>query len=124
MNKLNFVLKYWKELLLVALSIAFYVKNKMDYAALLEMNKNTTVQYEERIEKLNMAHKEQMDAKDKAIQEYMAEVEILRAKYDERKEEIENLRQDSKSSYERKFREKPEELVKDIQEKFGFDYVE
>lgn len=124
MNKLNFVLKYWKELLLVALSIAFYVKNKMDYAALLEMNKNTTVQYEERIEKLNMAHKEQMDAKDKAIEEYMAEVEILRAKYDERKEEIENLRQDSKSSYERKFREKPEELVKDIQEKFGFDYVE
>lgn len=124
MNKLNFVLKYWKELLLVALSIAFYVKNKMDYAALLEMNKQTTVQYEERIEKLNMAHKEQMDAKDKAIEEYMAEVEILRAKYDERKEEIENLRQDSKSSYERKFREKPEELVKDIQEKFGFDYVE
>ena len=124
MNKLDFVIKYWKELLLVALSFAFYVKNKMDYAALLEVNKNTTVQYEERIEKLNVAHKEQMQAKDKAIEEYMAEVEILRAKYDERKEEIENLRQDSKSSYERKFREKPEELVKDIQEKFGFDYVE
>lgn len=124
MNKLDFVIKYWKELLLVTLSFAFYVKNKMDYAALLEVNKNTTVQYEERIEKLNVAHKEQMQAKDKAIEEYMAEVEILRAKYDERKEEIENLRQDSKSSYERKFREKPEELVKDIQEKFGFDYVE
>ena len=103
----------WKELLIVVLLSFFYIKGRMDYNSLFKMHQETIAGYETRIEKLNEAHEERLRKKDEAIQQYIQRVEDIRNEYDAQKEEIKQILQ-----------EKPEELINDIESRFGFEYVE
>jgi len=120
----DFIFRNWKELLIVVLFSVFYIKGKMDYASLYKMHVETTNQYENRIEKLNVAHKEQLEKKDEAIKQYIQRVETIRNEFDTRKEKIKTERETKKEEIHRILIEKPEELIKDIENKFGFKYVE
>ena len=120
----EFILKNWKELLIVALFAVFYIKGKMDYASLYKMHIETTDQYEQRIEQLNIAHKEQLEKKDEAIKEYIQRVEDIRIQHDEAKENLERTTNDSRKKFKQILEEKPEELINEIENSFGFEYVE
>ena len=120
----EFVLKNWKELLIIALFAVFYIKGKMDYASLYKMHIETTNQYEQRIEQLNIAHKEQLEKKDEAIKEYIQRVEDIRIQHDEAKENLERTTNDSRKKFKQILEEKPEELINEIENSFGFEYVE
>lgn len=121
---IDYVLKNWKELLIVALFAFLYIKGRMDYASLYNLHIETTEGYEKRIEDLNKAHNERLKEKDEAIKQYIQRVEDLRNDYDAQKERIEIKRDTKKEEIQLILKEKPEELVIDIESKFGFKYVE
>ena len=121
---LEFLLKHWKEILLVVLSAGIFIKGKMDYAALYDMHLESIDGYETRIEELNLAHKEQLRRKNEAIEEYIQRVEDLRIQYDSAREEVETTTETRREEYRRTLEEKPEELIQEIENKFGFEYVE
>ena len=121
---LDYVKRNWKELLIVALLAFFYIKGRMDYASLYDMHIETTQSYEKRIEDLNKAHEERIKKKDEAIEQYIQRVEDLRTQYDTQKEEIKIDRREKQEEIKQILLEKPQELISDIESKFGFKYVE
>tara|TARA_B100001094_G_scaffold301755_1_gene328329 strand:+ start:1200 stop:1595 length:396 start_codon:yes stop_codon:yes gene_type:complete len=121
---IDYIKRHWKELLIVALFATLFIKGKMDYASLYNMHIETTKQYDLRIEKLNIAHKEQLEKKNEAIKEYIQRVESIRNQYDTDKEELRNNTDNKKEEIQQILLEKPEELVKEMENKFGFKYVE
>tara|TARA_B100000902_G_C27282029_1_gene902314 strand:+ start:764 stop:1171 length:408 start_codon:yes stop_codon:yes gene_type:complete len=114
----------WKELLIVVLLSFFYIKGRMDYNSLFNMHQETVAGYETRIEQLNQAHEERLRKKDEAIQEYIQRVEDIRNEYDTQKGQIEVRRETQKEQIKEILLEKPEELINNIESKFGFKYVE
>lgn len=120
----KYVIRNWKELLIAVLLSVLYIKGKMDYNSLYKMHLETVGIYEERITNLNAAHEERLRQKDEAIKEYIQRVEDLRNQYDTQKEEIETERKTKKEQIRQILLEKPEELITDIESKFGFSYVE
>ena len=121
---LDYIRRHWKELLIVALFATLFIKGKMDYASLYNMHIETTEQYDQRIEQLNLAHKEQLEKKNEAIKQYIQRVESIRNQYDISKEKVRDETDNRKEEIQQILPEKPEELIKDIENKFGFKYVE
>ncbi|QDP63333.1 MAG: hypothetical protein GOVbin703_80 [Prokaryotic dsDNA virus sp.] len=121
---LKFVIKHWKEILLVILSAGIFIKGKMDYSALYKLHIESVEQYKTRIDELNLAHKEQLRRKDEAIEQYIQRVEDLRIQYDSAREEVETTTETRREEYRRTLEEKPEELIEEIENQFGFKYVE
>lgn len=121
---LKFIIKHWKEILLVVLSAGIFIKGKMDYAALFDMHQESIQLYETRIDELNSAHKEQLRRKDEAIEQYIQRVEDLRIQYDSAREEVETTTKTRREEYKKTLEEKPKELISEIEDKFGFKYVE
>ena len=121
---LKFVIKHWKEILLVILSAGIFIKGKMDYSALYKLHIESVEQYKTRIDELNLAHKEQLRRKDEAIEQYIQRVENLRIQYDSAREEVETTTETRREEYRRTLEEKPEELIEEIENQFGFEYVE
>ena len=120
----QYVKRNWKELLIVVLLSFFYIKGKMDYNSLFKMHQETVAGYETRIQQLNEAHEERLRQKDEAIQQYIQRVEDIRNQYDTEKEQIDNRRETEKEEIKQILLEKPEELINDIETRFGFEYVE
>ena len=120
----EYVKRNWKELLIVVLLSFFYIKGRMDYNSLFNMHQETVAGYETRIEQLNQAHEERLRQKDEAIEQYIQRVEDLRNDYDTQKEEIKTDRKERQEEIEQILLEKPEELINNIENKFGFKYVE
>ena len=121
---LQFGIKHWKEILLVILSAGIFIKGKMDYSALYKLHIESVEQYKTRIDELNLAHKEQLRRKDEAIEQYIQRVEDLRIQYDSAREEVETTTETRREEYRRTLEEKPEELIEEIENQFGFKYVE
>lgn len=88
------------------------------------MHEETINQYNIRIGEMEEAHKEQIEKKDEAIKQYIQRVEDLRIEYLAEKEVIEDSRDKKRRDYKKTLQEKPETLIKEIEEKFGFEYVE
>ena len=121
---LDYVKKNWKELLIAALFLVLYINGKMDYASLYEIHEESISQYEERIEQINIAHKEQLRKKDESIKEYIQRVEDIRFQHDEAKERLERTTGESREKFRQILEEKPEDLINEIENTFGFEYVE
>lgn len=121
---LDYLKRNWKELLIAALFLALYINGRMDYASLYKIHEESISQYEDRIEQINIAHKEQLRKKDESIKEYIQRVEDIRLQHDEAKEELERTTDKSREKFRQILEEKPEDLINEIENTFGFEYVE
>lgn len=120
----DFIIKYWKELLLIILLVVIFIHGRMSYSSLYKVHLQTIEQYETRLEQMDKAYKEQLRKKDEAIKLYIERVENLRDEYDSARQEAESKRENRRNYYEKTFEEKPKELILEIEDKFGFKYVE
>jgi len=120
----DFIIKYWKELLLIILLVVIFIHGRMSYSSLYKVHLQTIEQYETRLEQMDKAYKEQLRKKDEAIKLYIERVENLRDEYDSARQEAESKRESRRNYYEKTFEEKPKELILEIEDKFGFKYVE
>ena len=76
-------------------------------------------------EKILLAQiKQEFAAPAEAIEQYIQRVEDLRIQYDSAREEVETTTETRREEYQRTLEEKPEELISEIENKFGFKYVE
>jgi len=121
---IDLIKKHWKEIGLVLLLIIVYFNGSAKYSSLYKMHEETINQYNIRIGEMEEAHKEQIEKKDEAIKQYIQRVEDLRIEYLAEKEVIEDSRDKKRRDYKKTLQEKPETLIKEIEEKFGFEYVE
>lgn len=108
---------------LIFMIVLFFI-TKNDYAALKKSMDVMNKSYEEQIAFLESLHKEEIERRDDAIEMYE---QILLDMEEQHKRDLEEIAKEKKEDIEnniRNFEEQPEELAKEIENLFGFEYVE
>ena len=124
MMVLNYVLKHWKELLIATLFLILWAKSRMDYAALKEIEQQRIESHEKSMQDLKNNYEIRIKDQKEAYEKYKKEVDIILEHYGQRVENLEIKTSERKEEYQNIFKEKQETLITEIEQKFGFKYVE
>ena len=118
-----FLIKNWQGVGLVIMLVLFFV-TKNDYASLKKSMEVMNASYEQQLAALEELHKKEIAAREAAIIEYERELLDLTEKYDDAVEDLKKGKEEDIREFIRDFEEQPAELAREIEETFGFDYVE
>ena len=120
---LDFVLKNWKVILIVSLLIVVAMKNRRDYNLMQKAYETQAESHEAQIEGLKEIHKREIREKQKLMESHLESIAEIEEDYEEALQMIKELREDKRGEYRNKFNNDREQLIKDIEEKFGIQYV-
>tara|TARA_Y100000592_G_C5457046_1_gene311927 strand:+ start:1485 stop:1868 length:384 start_codon:yes stop_codon:yes gene_type:complete len=120
---LQFVLKNWKAILIVTLSLVIVAKSRYDYNLMQKAYQTQTESVKAQIEGLKEIHKQELRAKQKLMEAHLESIAVIEKDYEDALDMIDDLRRDKKGEYRNKFNSDREQLIKDIEQKFGIEYV-
>ena len=120
---LDFVLSNWKAILIILLLAVLFLKNQRDYNLMQKAYETQNESHQAQIEGLKEIHKKGLRAKQKLMESHLESIASIEEDYEDALEMIEELREDKKGKYRNKFNSDREQLIKDIEEKFGIQYV-
>lgn len=120
---LQFALKNWKAILIVLLSLAMAMKSRHDYNLMQKAYETQSDSHQAQIEGLKKIHKQELREKQKLMESHLESIAAIEEDYEDALKMIEELREDKKGKYRNKFNSDREQLIKDIEEKFGIQYV-
>ncbi len=120
---LEFALKNWKVILIVLLLIVVAMKNRRDYNLMQKAYETQNESHQAQIDGLKEIHKKELREKQKLMESHLESIAAIEEDYEEALQMIEEIREDKKGQYRNKFNNDREQLIKDIEEKFGIQYV-
>ncbi len=120
---ITFVVNHWKELLILLLALIVFGKMKHDYRLMQKTYKTQIESARSQIEGLKEIHKQEIREKQLLMEEHLESMANIEEDYEKALEMIENIREDKKGKYTNKFNQDREELIKDIETKFGIQYA-
>jgi hypothetical protein len=120
---LDFVLKNWKVILIVSLLAVIALKNTRDYKLMQDAYETQIESHAAQIEGLKEIHKQEIREKQKLMESHMESIAAIEEEYEGALKMIEEIREDKKGKYKNKFNSDREQLIKDIEAKFGIQYV-
>ena len=120
---LDFALKNWKAMLIVLLLAVIALKNSRDYKLMQTAYETQIESHRAQIDGLKEIHKREIQEKQLLMENYMESIAVIEEEYENAVEMIEQLREDKKGKYRSKFNQDREQLIKDIETKFGIQYV-
>ena len=121
---LPFVIKHWKVLLIIALSLALFWKMRADYKAMETAYEARIQSSEAQIEGLKEIHRVQMKEMEVLMDALLADLERIEEERDRAREELDERHQERIDEIERQWSDHPEGVAEQIKKEFGFDYVE
>ena len=80
--------------------------------------------YQQQIEGMHNIHKEELKAREEALERYEEELERIRKEYQQDLEQIEKDARQSQQELEESHTEAPQEVIDEIISQFGFEYVQ
>ena len=120
---LEFVISHWKEILIVVLAIVVVAKTRYDYNLMQKTYKTQIESAQSQIEGLKEIHKQEIKEKQLLMESHLESIAEIEKDYEDALDMIDELRQDKAGKYKNKFNSDREELIKDIESKFGIEYV-
>ena len=120
---LEFALKNWKAILIVLLLAVIALKNSRDYKLMQTAYETQVESHEAQIEGLKEIHKREIEEKTLLMESFLESIAAIEEEYEKAQEELETLREKKNNEYKRKFRHDKQALIKDIETKFGIEYV-
>ena len=120
---LEFALKNWKAILIVLLLIVIALKNGRDYKLMQTAYETQIESHEAQIDGLKEIHKREREKKQLLMESFLESIAAIEEEYEKAQEELDALREKKNNEYKRKFRHDKEALIKDIETKFGIEYV-
>ena len=120
---LDFVLSNWKAILIILLLAVLFLKNQRDYNLMQKAYETQNESHQAQIEGLKEIHKKELREKQKLMESHLESIASIEEDYEDALEMIEELREDKKGKYRNKFNSDREQLIKDIEQKFGIEYV-
>ncbi len=119
----EFLIKNWQGVGLVIMLVLFFV-TKNDYASLRKSMEVMGESYEAQIAALEELHRKEIAAREAAIIEYEKELEEITDKYNKAIDDLQKGKEEDIRDFIRDFEEQPEALAIEIEQIFGFEYVE
>jgi len=120
----KFMTKYWREMLIAFMVVGISVAWSQDHKSLIKAYETTVESYETRIKELKESHQRETERKEAALEEYKEKVFVLESQYMDFKEEVALAKEEKVEEYVALRRDNPEQLIKEIESKFGFEHVE
>jgi len=120
----RFLQENWKEVLVISCLLMVMLKMRTDYNRLEEVHETMRTSLQDQITGLQEIHDEELRQRDAALRTYKEELEKLQRSYEVNLETIRSERDRKYQEYLHDFIKDPEQLAKDIEELFGFEYVE
>ena len=120
---LEFALKNWKAILIVLLLAVIALKNSRDYKLMQTAYETQIESHEAQIDGLKEIHKREIEKKQLLMESFLESIAAIEEEYEKAQEELDTLREKKNNEYKRKFRHDKEALIKDIETKFGIEYV-
>ena len=120
---LEFTVSHWKEILIVVLAIVVVAKTRYDYNLMQKTYKTQIESAQSQIEGLKEIHKQEIKEKQLLMESHLESIAEIEKDYEDALDMIDELRQDKAGKYKNKFNSDREELIKDIESKFGIEYV-
>jgi hypothetical protein len=120
---LEFALKNWKAILIVLLLVVIALKNSRDYKLMQTAYETQIESHEAQIDGLKEIHKREIEKKQLLMESFLESIAAIEEEYEKAQEEADSLREKKNNEYKRKFRHDKEALIKDIETKFGIEYV-
>ena len=121
---LGLLKKNWKEALIILCLLTAMGKMRVDYNRLEKAHEGMQTSLQEQILGLQAIHAEELARRDAALRTYKEELGKIERRYEANLESIKDDRERKYQEYIHRFIRDPEELAKDIEELFGFEYVE
>ena len=120
---LEFALKNWKVILIVLLVVVVAMKNRRDYNLMQKAYETQNESHQAQIDGLKEIHKKELREKQKLMESHLESIAVIEEDYEDALQMIKELREDKRGEYRNKFNNDREQLIKDIEEKFGIQYV-
>ena len=120
---LSFVLKNWKTISIVLLSLVVAMKSRHDYNLMQKAYETQNDSHQAQIDGLKEIHKKELREKQKLMESHLESIAAIEEDYEDALQMIEELREDKKGEYRNKFNSDREQLIKDIEKTFGIQYV-
>ena len=121
---LPFIIKHWKILLILALSAALFLKMRADYRAMETAYQARLESSEAQIEGLKEIHKVQMQEMQVLMDALLADLGRLEEERNRARDELAERHEERVDEIEREWSEHPEGVAGQIEQEFGFEYVE
>ena len=121
---LPFVLKNWKILLILALSLALFLKMRSDYKSMETAYQTRIESSQAQIEGLKVIHETQLREQQLLMESFLESIAAIEEEYENTREELERERNRKIDKIEREWSEHPEGVAEQIEQEFGFEYVE
>ena len=116
--------KYWKEIAIACLLFAISFLWWQDHRGLVNAYEASVESYETRIKELKESHIRETERKEQALQEYKDKLNQIELEYIEYQQSVSEATAERVDELIILRRENPEQLIREIEEKFGFEYVE
>mgnify|MGYP003629084452 FL=1 len=121
---LSFVGKYWKEIALACLLFAVSFLWWQDHRGLVNAYDASVESYEVRIKELKESYQRETERKEAALVEYKEKVLLLESQYMDFKEQLEEAKSEKVEEYVALRRDNPDQIILEIEARFGFEHVE
>ena len=99
------------------------MKNRHDFKLMQKAYETQADSHEAQIEGLKQIHKREIREKQKLMENHLKSIAAIEEDYEDALEMIKEIREDKKGEYKNKFNNNREQLIKDIEKKFGIQYA-
>ena len=114
----------WKETLIILCLLVTVGKMHLDYKRLENMHETMRTSLQDQIAGLQHIHEEELRQRDAALNAYKDQLDKIEKTYEKDLETIKTEREKKYQEYLHRFIQDPEQLAKDVEALFGFEYVE
>lgn len=116
--------KYWREILIAVMLTGMSAFWYFDRASLIEAMDAAIERHEQELTVIKESHEREELKKRELIEDYKRMLSDLQKDFDKRERELEKLRDKRIGELERLRMNDPQALARQIEEQFGFEYVE
>ena len=120
----RFIGTYWKEIALTVLLFVVSFFWWQDRKGLVDAYDASVESYETRIKELKKSHKRETERKAKALEDYKAKLEELEMEYIEYQQAVAEAKYERVQDFVTLRQENPDQLILEIEAKFGFEYAD
>ena len=121
---MNFIGTHWKEIALAVLLFVVSFFWWQDHKGLVNAYDASVESYETRIKELKKSHKRETERKAKALEDYKAKLEELEMEYIEYQQAVAEAKHERVQDFVTLRQENPDQLILEIEAKFGFEYAD
>ena len=120
----RFIGTYWKEIALTVLLFVVSFFWWQDRKGLVDAYDASVESYETRIKELKKSHKRETERKAEALEDYKAKLEELEMEYIEYQQAVAEAKHERVQDFVTLRQENPDQLILEIEAKFGFEYAD